>query len=244
MNNEIDEELKDMLSNAVVNLRKFLLKQKPHIKKYYKWRKVHGEIIDSMYSYINTGKYVINNELQKVGKELLKEVNGNAKILKFDLDLRNNLEVNLFIELQVYKNHPKMLSLTEEYIAKNKFRNKEKLELLEAMNNSFISFFKIIDKDFDGYVTLVDLVTEKEYKIIDVALSNPMYKSNLYIYSRIFSIDGINFTSTLFAFPKNNKYLNNYINNLKRKRKSNVAKTLETFDIYKKAGVGFITNNV
>ena len=112
------------------------------------------------------------------------------------------------------------------------------------MNNSFISFFKIIDKDFDGYVTLVDLVTGKEYKIVDIALSNPMYKNNFYIYSRIFSIDGINFASTLFAFPKNNKYLNNYINNLKRKHKSNVAKTLEAFDIYKKAGMSFIINNV
>ena len=138
MNNEIDEELKDMFSNAVVNLREFFIKQKPHIKKYYKWRKVHSEILDSMYAYINTGKYDLTNELHKVENEVLKEVNGNERIIEFDLDLRNNLEVNLFIELQVYKNHPKMLSITEKYIAKNKFRNKEKLEFLEAMYNSFI----------------------------------------------------------------------------------------------------------
>lgn len=244
MNKEINVEVKDMLVNAMINMREFLLKKKPHIKKYYKWRKVHSEILDSMYSYINTDKYDLTNELYKAENELLKEVNGNERIIEIDLDLRDNLEINLFIELQVYKNHPKMSCITEEYIAKNKFRNKEKLEFLEAMNNSFISFFKIIDKDFDGYVTLVDLVTGKEYKIVDIALSNPMYKNNFYIYSRIFSIDGIHFASTLFAFPKNNKYLNNYINNLKRKHKSNIAKTLEAFDIYKKMGISFITNNI
>ncbi len=71
-----------------------------------------------------------------------------------------------------------------------------------------------------------------------------MYKNDFYMYSRIFNIDGINFASTLFAFPKNNKNLNNYINNLKIKHKSTIVKTLESFAMYKKIGINFITNKI
>ena len=244
MSKKIDTETKDLLFNAMVNMREYFLKQKPYIKKYYKWRKVHSEILNSMILYTNSDKYNLTNELHKIENELLKEVNGNEKILEFDLDLRDDLEMRIFTELQVYKNHPKMLSVTEEYIEKNKFKNKEKLELLEAMNNSFISFFKIVEKNYDGYVKIVDLVTGKEYQIIDIGLSSPLYKNDFYMYSRIFSVDGIYFASSLFPFPKNNKNLNNYINNLKRKHKSNIVKTLESFAMYKKIGFNFIINKI
>ena len=138
MSKKIDEETKDLLFNAMVNMREYFLKQKPYIKKYYKWRRVHSEILDSMNLYANAGNYDFINEISKIGNEILKETNGNDEILNFDLDFRNDVERNLFVELQVYKNHPKMLSITEKYIAKNKFRNKEKLKFLEAMYNSFI----------------------------------------------------------------------------------------------------------
>lgn len=46
------------------NLRDFLLKDKSHIKKYKKARKIHGEIIDSMMRYFESSKYKENIEKQ------------------------------------------------------------------------------------------------------------------------------------------------------------------------------------
>ncbi len=243
MNNS-DKELAETMLRGLNNMREYLLSKNDDIKKYYKWRKIQGEILSSMNNYATNGNYDLNYEFSKANKDILNELNGNAKAMTFELDLQNEFDRQIFIELQVYKNHFKMDSITEKYIEKNKFKNKDKIDFLNAMNNSFVSFFKIVNKDYNGYVNIEDLITGNEYKIIDIALSNPIRKNDTYIYSRIFSIDGISFASPLFVFPKNNKVINNYINNLKRKKISNIAKTLEAFELYKQYGIDFIINDI
>ena len=244
MNPKIDNEVAEMLLKGINNMHEYFLEKNTHIKEYYKWRKIHSEILDSMSNYIWDGKFNLGNKLNNIENDLIKEVNGNRDIITIDLNLRNDLENRLFIELNVYKNHPKMVSVTEEYIAKNKFKNKEKLELLNAMNDSFISYFEIINKDKNGYVDLIDLVTGEKYQIIDISLSSPISKNNCYLYSRIISLNDIKFTCPLFAYPKNNKKINNYIKNLKDKRKSNIIKTLEAYNLYQKYGVDIKLNNI
>ena len=234
-----NEEDIEILTNGLQNMHEFLLKQYPHVKKYYKWRKVHSEILSSMGKYINNGNYDLINELTNIQEDILKEVKNHPERLNFDLDTRNEIDNLLFVELCAYKNHPKMLSLTEEFLRKNKLKNEEKVKLLNAMNDSFISFFKIDNISIDGYVDLIDLVTDKVYRVIDVGLSNPLSKKECYLYSRIFSVDGINFASTLFIYPKNIKVLNNYIKSLRTHSKSNIVKTLEAYDLYKNYGGAF-----
>ena len=241
---EMDEELTKVLLDGMVNMRTYFLKQKPYIKKYYHYRKIHGEILDSMIQYSDDKIDNFVMQLNALSDKLIKEVNGNIEVLKIDLDLEKESDFHLFLELQLYKNHPNIKSNTEEYIEKNKFRNPEKIKMLNAMNNSFISFFKIIKKDFDGYVDIIDLVTGKKYQIIDISLSNPIYNLSHYIYARLFTVDNISFTSSYFAFPTNIKKVNNYIKKLKNKNKSNLIKTLETYYLYKSYGVEYQKVNI
>ena len=48
------------ISTMLINLNKVQLNRKEHIKKYYKLRKLHSEIINSMENYIMDGKYNIS----------------------------------------------------------------------------------------------------------------------------------------------------------------------------------------
>ena len=71
-----------------------------------------------MISYIENGHYNLSQQLDYVTDDLLKEVNGDADKLKISLDLSDYSEYNIYIDHQVYKNHDKMKSITEEYLEK------------------------------------------------------------------------------------------------------------------------------
>jgi len=49
-----EEELMLQFAN---NMHHFLLEKEPHIKKYKRLRRLHGEIIDSMLNELQTGKF-------------------------------------------------------------------------------------------------------------------------------------------------------------------------------------------
>ena len=98
----------------------------------------------------------------------------------------------------MYKVYPSLKSITEEYIEKHKFRNAEKIKMLDVMNNSVVGLFKVINIDFDNcYVTYEDVFTHKTYKIIDITFSTiykNLYKEkDLYVYNRLISYEGIIF---------------------------------------------------
>lgn len=81
---------------------------------------------------------------------------------------------------------------------KHKFRNAEKIKMLDAMNNSVVGLFKVINIDFENcYVTYEDVFTLKTYKIIDITFSTiykNLYKEkDLYVYNRLISYEGITF---------------------------------------------------
>ena len=50
------------LENMMFKMRKLMLDNKPHIKKYNHYRKVHADILESMASYIFDGKYLLLGE--------------------------------------------------------------------------------------------------------------------------------------------------------------------------------------
>ncbi len=65
MNSEelIENKIKNMsqgeLMKFTTNLNRMKLEKLPHIKKYNKLRKIHGDVVDSMFDYIMQGHYDI-----------------------------------------------------------------------------------------------------------------------------------------------------------------------------------------
>lgn len=136
-----------------------------------------------MEKFLHEGKYNLSESFESIHDDLIKEIPN----LEFYLDESNEDDANILAELFIYKNHPKLKSITEIYIENNKFRNEEKM--LNCMNNSYVGLFKIIDSDSkNGYVTYEDVFTKKRFKIIDISLSSTFNKKNkqtIYMYNRI-----------------------------------------------------------
>lgn len=225
-------ENEDEAVECLINLnRGLILDHQPHIKKYYKVRKLHSEILSSMINYINQGKLPIEEYHERISESVNKE----TQYLHYGLDLEQDNEAAIFYELFIYKNHRKIPSLTETYIKKQKFKSKDKLKLLEAMDDSFASLYKVIKYETDGYITLQDVFTNKEYKIIDIAMSSiGKYNKNTerYLYTRIIKYDDISFATGLpITFTSKNKRLLEFIKEHDYNRCSSFARCLMLYDI-------------
>ncbi len=61
------------ISDMLINLNKFQLNSKKHIKKYNKLRNLHCEIIDSMENYILSGKYDMNMAYKPINSNIGKK---------------------------------------------------------------------------------------------------------------------------------------------------------------------------
>ena len=106
------------------NLRDFLLKDKPHIKKYKKARKIHGEIIDSMMRYFESPRYKEN--IEKQYKEIIMQKNNNVHQFDTFFDTRTQLGVQALANVVIYKNIESMNCITEEFLKTNRYKKKEK----------------------------------------------------------------------------------------------------------------------
>lgn len=191
--------------NYIINLnRVFFLDQKDYIKKYYKIRKIHSMVLNNMIDYIDKGKYPINDYLEIIKNDLFKEIN----TIDIEIFSQNKNDLSILNELFIYKNHEKIPSLTEIYIKNKKFKEDKKVKMLNAMNNSIVSLFKIIDFDnISGYVTYQDVWTNKKYKIIDVSMSSLgkiNENKNMYIYNRIINYEDISFGTGIPCIFLNN----------------------------------------
>ena len=226
------------LYNILLNINKFRLEFKPHIKKYYKCRDVHAEVLNSMMTYFTEDKYSLEDEINKIYPSLKQELGKDISNFVIDLCTDDRDDASILTEIAFYKNHKDMTSLTEEFIAKNKFRKEEKKKMLESMNNSYVGLFKVVGVDSENaYVTLEDVFTKKKFKIIDIAFTTLIKKpDNQYTYNRIITYDGITFgTGIHISFLKDNKELIKYIKNENNKYKSNLVRCIELYNIYKKS---------
>ena len=157
-------------TNFIVNLnRAFFLDNKDYIKKYYKIRKIHSSVLDSMMNYIDSGKLPIEDYFNIIAPDIQRE----TKNMDISLDNTKQNDAAIFNELFIYKTHHKIPSLTEIYINKKIFKDEDKIKMLYAMKNSIVGLFKIINYDnINGYVTYQDVFTNKKYKIIDISMSS------------------------------------------------------------------------
>ena len=182
--------------NATVNLNRSLINNKPHIKKYDKVKKIYKDIIDNMKDYILSDSYDIDENIDKMYLSFMED--NNIDRYNWHVNSDNISDALLLEELLIFKNHEDVTSVTEIYLQKNKFRNEEKVKLLQCMNNSFASLFKVISSDVsNGYVVIRDFFTDKEYQVIDINLAstyafiNEQGQNNVYIYSRLITYDDI-----------------------------------------------------
>ena len=191
----MDELFGGDLENMMFNMRRLMLDNKPHIKKYNHYRKVHADILESMASYIFDGKYDFGKYISELNKD--REVSSFENLKGFDLSSDNPDDVSIMIELFAYKNLKEVPSVTEIYLEKNKFKNEDKVKLLKAMNESYVGLFKVVDIDFDNaYVTYEDVFTKKRFKVIDISMSTFSEvdkNSPIYLYNRVITVDGISF---------------------------------------------------
>ena len=67
----------------------------------------------------------------------------------FNFDYDDPDDRTILDELFIYKNIEGIPSVTEIYLEKNKLRNEDKVKMLNAMNNSYVSLFKIVGVDMD-----------------------------------------------------------------------------------------------
>jgi hypothetical protein len=223
------------ISTMLINLNKFQLNRKKHIKKYNKLRKLHSEIVDSMENYIIDGKYNMNDYFNSIYNDIHKEI----PELDFDLDFNDVDDRTILDDLFIYRNHSKLKPITEIYLQKNKFRNEEKLKMLNSMKNSYVGLFKVVAADMDdGYITYEDVFTKKIFKIIDIAMSSTLKidkKRMMYVYNRIITFDDISFGTGIHCMMSSeHRLLKEFIKNHKYNKCSDFSRCLLIYDLSKK----------
>ena len=214
----------ERLLNLLHNFHKLFLERKPHIKEYKKIRKLHGEIVDSMTDYYDSGKFE-----QKVDPDYVSEFKSahkkadstrdNTLVLlesKFDLDTREGSHA--FSDMMIYKSAPNINCIIEEYIQKHKYRKQEKIDFLQSMLDSTLGLFEITGTDLhEGYAYIKEVFTGREYKITDVGLSGSKYYDEFYFYTRIITYHNVSFGTGLnFTFKKSDPFIKRFIEHEKK----------------------------
>lgn len=209
----------DFLLEFFNNLRKITLDRQPHIKEYYKIRKLHSEIVNTMVRYHESGKFEL-----KIDNNYINSNENSIKNLEtlhftqthFNLETREGTQ-SLY-DLLIYKGSPNMNCITEDFINSHRYRKPEKIEFLYSMLDSKLGLFKITKTDFDnGYVFFKDIFTNIEYKIVDIALSGNPKHDDFYIYTRLIKYNDIIFSTGLnLIFNKKDSFIKNHINTHKK----------------------------
>lgn len=231
--NMLNELSPMQISDMLVNLNRFNLNKKEHIKKYNKIRKLHSEVLDSMGKYIVDGNH--NEFFNDVSEYLHKEISKKSITLKWN----DENDRTILTELLVYKNHPKLKSVTEVYLENNRFKKEDKIKMLNSMNNSYASLFKVLKVDRgNGYVFYQDVFSKRTFKIVDVSMSSSLIKApkqDIYFYNRIITYDGISFGTGIHCMmSSNNKGLKQLLKENKLKNRSNFKKCIYLYDLSKK----------
>lgn len=236
-NKEIDEE---RIFNFFKNFQNLLLESKPHIKEYKRIRKLHGEIIDSMMRYNDSGKFKQEFIPRYSIQEMMNDK--NVKIIDSHFDTRTQLGVQAMANVIIYKNSKDMNCITEDFINKNKFRKPEKIELLHSMLDSEAGLFEIVETDIKlGQVHLKNVLTNKEYCVTDIGLSSNFNNEKFYFYTRIIKYKDISFgTGLSIMFDKKDTFICKWIEeNLKEyDKKEEIIRFMELYNEYERDNKG------
>lgn len=232
---EFEDDYISELYKIQNNLRDFLLKDKPHIKKYKKARKIHGEIIDSMMRYLESSKYKEN--MEKHYMEMIKQKNNNIHQLDTFFDTRTQLGVQALANVAIYKNIENINCITEEFLKTNRYKKKEKEEFLKSMLDSKAGLYEIIKTDFEeAQVYLKNVLNGEIIKLTDIGMSGNKNNTGHYFYTRIISYDDMNFgTGLSLIFDKKDKFIQKWIKDNKEdyNEKQELIRFIELYNKYR-----------
>ena len=204
-----------------------------HIKKYYKLRRLHTDIILDMEEYLNCDKYPVKDYFSKIEDKLREELDE----ISFSLDNTNKRDIKISNYLFTYKNIDLIPSITEIFTENNYYKDAKRRNMLKCMNDSIPGLFKVINCDpKTGYVILKDVFTNIEYKIIDIATSSSELteKDGAYMYNRIITCDGISFGNGLPIYLRDGcKRLEEFIKNHKYDECSDFTRCVISYEISK-----------
>ena len=203
-------EFQESLFKAMTNIRKFTLNKKPHIKEYYKIRKMHGEITDSMSEYYFNGQFNIDDA---ACLHFASNSKNKIRLMEMDFNLETDHGIQGLLEILVYKGSPIKKCITEEFIEKSRYRKPDKIEFLHSMLNSKAGLFEATKTDEkEGCVYLKNVFTGEEYKIIDIGFSGNRNNDDFFMYNRIITHHELCFGSGInLIFSKTDDFIINHI---------------------------------
>jgi hypothetical protein len=204
----------ELLINGLNNLRRIFLDREPHIKEYYKIRKLHSEIASAMVKYHFDGKF----KWQIGDDSISKPKPENIISLASDFDLDTPTGEHCFYDMVMYKAAPNMNCITEDFIRDCRYKKPEKIEFLQSMLDSKPGLFEVTGTDMTkGYACIKDVFSGVEYKIIDIGISGQQNFDFYYFYARIITYHGISFNSGLhMMFKKTDSFIKNHIQEHKK----------------------------
>jgi len=204
----------EQLINALNTLRRLTLDKKPHIREYYKARKIHQDIVDAMVQYFQDGKFEYKQEPDFIPGPRRGKTDSKVDS-EFDLSTREGAQG--FYDLVIYKTSPGMICMTEGFIRNHRFKKPEKIELLQSMLHSNVGLFEVTRTDMDeGYAYLKDVFTGDEYTLTDIALSGVPNYEDFFIYTRIIRYHDISFgTGLCLTFTKTDRFIRDHIQHYK-----------------------------
>lgn len=197
----------------MTNLRKLTLNRKPHIKQYYRTKKLHGEILASMTKHYDDGKFEQKFDHDYQPQEKRASFDPDVVyIVESSFDTETEIGAEGFYDVLIYKSASNANCITEEFIRSNRYRKPEKIEFLQSMLNSRLGLYEVAETDFnEGFALLKEVFTGVEYKITDIGLSGNQ-NAEFYIYTRIITYQGVSFCAGLnFIFSKTDGFIKNHI---------------------------------
>ena len=229
-----DDNYKDQeyLINAINNIRRVFLDKKPHIRKYYKIRKIHSEIVSTMMQYYHDGKFKKQTDPDFISKQ---EHEKDINLLESAFDLESRIGSQSFYDIWIYKIAPNIVCITDEFIRDYHYRKPEKIEFLHSMLDSKLGLFEVTGTNLEeGYAYLKDVFTGDEYTIVDIGISGDLNYDDFYIYTRIITYQDISFGTGLnFIFKKTDNFIKNHIQQYKKDFKPN-GEFLRFMELYKR----------
>lgn len=240
--NEEEPAQADMLMQAMNKLRGMTMDRKPHIKAYYRLRKLHGDIVDAMVAYDREGKFV--QRITPAGAAEGQE-GKDFQLLESHFDVSTEEGSQAFYDMLIYKVSPNLHTITEEFLEKHRYRNPGKIAFLQSMLASRLGLFEITAVDTaEGYVTLREVFTGDTYQITDIALSSGLHYDNMYLYTRIITHEGIAFGSGLnMVFSKSDPFIQDFIRHPPNGELVRLT-TLYNRYISHKGGIKVLTNSL
>lgn len=208
-------EDQELLLGLMNTFRTMILDKKPHIKEYYKTRKLHAEIVNAMIQYHDAGKFRQKASTESISQEKHQPI---LYLLESEFDLETRVGAQGFYDVAIYKPSSNMNCITEDFIQNQRYRKPEKVELLYSMLDSKLGLFEILDTDLsEGYAYLKDVFTGAEFTLTDIGLSGDRNYNQFYIYTRIITYHGISFGTGLnFVFTKTDNFIKDHIQHHKK----------------------------